>query len=105
MRLYHSRLPWYIDINANDAPYISLAIFFHQLFVALDKPIAKADFYNDDLNDEDRETLKQVWLERCRDDTEKMQGVKRIDFLRGKVGFEGLSRGKNGMWRLKTGTD
>ncbi|KIJ59995.1 hypothetical protein HYDPIDRAFT_117917 [Hydnomerulius pinastri MD-312] len=105
MRLYHSRLPWYIDIAANGAPYISLADFFQQLFGALDRKIAKADFYNDDLDDADRHTLSRAWLERCRDDADKMQGVKRIDFLRGKIMFEGLVRGKNGMWHLKTAAE
>ncbi|KAF9218675.1 hypothetical protein BS17DRAFT_719864 [Gyrodon lividus] len=105
MRLYHPRLPWYIDVTANGAPYISLADFFQQLFAALDKQISKYDFYNNDLDDEDRQTLTRAYLERCRDNAECMQGVKRIDFLRGKIEFKGLTRGKNGMWRLKTGTD
>jgi hypothetical protein len=105
MRLYHPRLPWYINITANGGPYISLAQFFQQLFATLDKQISKHDFYNHDLDDDDRQVLSRTYFERCRDDAERMQGVKRIDFLRGKFQFEGLTRGKNGMWRLRTGRD
>ncbi|KIJ11723.1 hypothetical protein PAXINDRAFT_171670 [Paxillus involutus ATCC 200175] len=104
MRLYHPRLPWYIDITANGTPFISLADLFQQLFAALDKGLSKNDFYNNDLDNEDRQKLTQAYYERCRDNAERMQGVKRVDFLRGKFEFEGLTRGKNGMWRLKTGT-
>jgi hypothetical protein len=103
MRIYHPRLPWYIDIRANGAPYVSLADFFQQLFAILNKPISKYDFYNTELDGEDREILTRTYLERCRSEDEKMAGVKRVDYLRGKFEWMGLVPGKNGMWRLKTG--
>lgn len=102
MRIYHPRLPWYIEIKPNGAPYISLADFFQQLFAALNKPISKPDFYNNELDNEDRDMLTRTYLERCRTEDEKMEGVKRVDFLRGKFEWTGLVPGKNGMWRLKT---
>lgn len=103
MRLYHSRLPWYIDIRANGASYISLADFFQQLFASLSKQISKYDFYNNDLDDDDREVLSRSYFERCLDEDDKMEGVKRVDFFRGKHEWMGLIPGKNGMWRLRTG--
>ncbi|KAF8124576.1 hypothetical protein EV363DRAFT_1403141 [Boletus edulis] len=103
MRIYHPRLAWYIDIRANGAPYISLADFFQQLFAALNKPISKFDYYNNELDDEDRNILTHIYLDRCRSQEEKQEGVKRVDFLRGKIEWMGLVAGKNGMWRLKTG--
>lgn len=102
MRIYHPSLPWYIDIRANGAPYISLADFFQQLFAELNKPISKSDFYTYELDGEDREILTRSYIERCRSQDEKMEGVKRVDFLRGKFEWMGLVQGKNGMWRLKT---
>lgn len=105
MRIYNSRLPWYIDVVAQDGGYITLADLFQQLFAALYKPINQSDYYNDDLDDHDRQALNQAYLTRCRDEAERLGGVRRVDFLRGKVFFEGLSRGKNGMWRLRTGTE
>ncbi|KAI5989575.1 hypothetical protein EDD15DRAFT_2389008 [Pisolithus albus] len=105
MRIYNSRLPWYIDIVAQDGGYITLADLFQQLFAALQKPIHQSDYYNDDLDDHDRQALNQAYLSRCRDEAERMGGVRRVDFLRGKVFFEGLSKGKNGMWRLRTGLE
>ncbi|KAI6130656.1 hypothetical protein EDD16DRAFT_1540008 [Pisolithus croceorrhizus] len=105
MRIYNSRLPWYIDIVAQDGGYITLADLFQQLFAALQKPIQQSDYYNDDLDDHDRQALNQAYVGRCRDEVERLGGVRRVDFLRGKVFFEGLSRGKNGMWRLRTGME
>ncbi|KAI6021131.1 hypothetical protein EDC04DRAFT_2575684 [Pisolithus marmoratus] len=105
MRIYNSRIPWYIDIVAQDGGYITLADFFYQLFAALQKPIHQSDYYNDDLDEHDRHALNQAYLSRCRDEGERLGGVRRVDFLRGKVFFEGLSRGKNGMWRLRTGME
>lgn len=102
MRIYHSRLPWYIDIRANGASYISLADFFQQLFAALNKQVSKHDFYNNELDDEDRDVLTRTYLDRCRNKDEKMEGVRRVDFLRGRFEWMGLVPGKNGMWRLKT---
>lgn len=102
MRLYHSKLPWYIDIRANGASYISLADFFQQLYVALNSAVSKADFYNNELDDEDREVLTRVYFDRCTTPEEKREGVKRVDFLRGKSEWMGLMPGKNGLWRLKT---
>jgi len=103
MRIYHPSLPWYIDIRANGAPYISLADFFQQLFAELSQPISKSDFYTYELDGGDRDVLTRSYIERCRSEDEKMEGVKRVDFLRGKFEWMGLAQGKNGMWRLKTG--
>ncbi|KAL4079693.1 hypothetical protein J3A83DRAFT_4356432 [Scleroderma citrinum] len=105
MRLYHSRFPWYIDIVTRDGHYITLGDFFLQLSADLNKQIHRSDYYNDDLDEHDRQTLNQAYLSRCRDETERMNGVRRVDFLRGKVFFEGLTRGKNGMWRLRSGRE
>ncbi|KAG9308219.1 hypothetical protein JVU11DRAFT_12235 [Chiua virens] len=91
MRLYHPRMPWYIDIRANGAPYISLADFFQQLFAALNKQISKYDFYNNELDEEDRGVLTRAYLERCRHEEERLEGVKRVDFLRGKIEWMGLA--------------
>lgn len=103
MRIYYPRLPWYIDIKADGVPYISIEDFFLQLFAALNQPISKPDFYNNILDDEDRRVLNHAFRERCRSEGEKMEGVKRVDFLRGEIEWMGLIPGKEGMWRMKTG--
>lgn len=105
MRLYNSRLPWYIDIATGDGRCITLGEFFLQLSAALERQISRSDYYNDDLDEHDRQTLSEAYYARCRDEAERMGGMRRVDFLRGKVFFEGLTRGKNGMWRLRAGRD
>ncbi|KAH7920958.1 hypothetical protein BV22DRAFT_1020262 [Leucogyrophana mollusca] len=105
MRIYHSRLPWYIDIHATNSNFISIGDFFIALYASLYKRIHRSDYWNDELDETDRNTLRLAWTERCRTPEEKADGVKRVDFLRGKTVFEGLVRGKNGMWQLKTGRE
>ncbi|KAG1748449.1 uncharacterized protein EDB91DRAFT_1245145 [Suillus paluster] len=104
MRLYHGRLPWYIDVvPSGNGSYVTLGDFFMAVCQSLSTRIRREEFYNDELDRDDREELKQAWEERCGTEEERMDGVKRVDFLRGKVMFQGLTRGKSGMWQLRTG--
>lgn len=106
MRLYHSRLPWYIDVvPSGNGSYVTLGDLFTTLCQSLALRIGAGDYHNDELDHDDRQALKLAWDERCRNDAERMDGVKRVDFLRGKYMFQGLTRGKNGMWQLRTGRE
>jgi len=105
MRLYHTRLPWYIDVVPSGGPYVTLGDLFATLCQLLATRIRQTEYYNDELDHDDRGALKQAWEERCRDEAERMDGVKRVDYLRGKYMFQGLTRGKNGMWQLRTGRE
>ncbi|EGO30054.1 hypothetical protein SERLADRAFT_379756 [Serpula lacrymans var. lacrymans S7.9] len=102
MRLYSSRLPWYIDIRASNPIGATIGDVFTGLYTSLNTPIQKDDYYNEELDDADRYKLREAWEERCHDASERSCGVRRVDFLRGKIGFEGLVRGKDGMWEVKT---
>lgn len=106
MRLYHTRLPWYIDVvPSGNGSYVTLGDFFMIVCQSLSTRIRKEDFYNDELDRDDRAALKDAWEERCKNEEERMDGVKRVDFLRGKYMFQGLTRGKSGMWQLRTGKE
>jgi len=105
MRLYHTHLPWYIDVVPSGGSYVTLRDLFAAICHTLAFRICSADYYNDELDDEDREALRLAWDERCRDESERVDGVKRVDFLRGKYMFQGLTRGKSGMWQLRTGRE
>jgi len=103
MRVYNSRLPWYLDVlPTSNGSFVCLADVFIALHQALSYPIVQSDFYNDELDDADRDLLTQAWDERCETDEERNAGVLRVDFLRGKYMFAGLVKGRNGMWQLKT---
>lgn len=106
MRLYHTRLPWYIDVvPSGNGSYVTLGDLFTAICQTLALRIRREEYYTDQLDHEDRQSLKLAWDERCRNQEERMDGVKRVDFLRGKYMFEGLTRGKHGMWQLRTGRD
>ena len=77
-----------------------------QLFAQLDVQILGKDWYNECLTDGDRARMAECFQERVegRED-EVRRGIKRVDFLRGKVIFEGLVRTRSGMWEIKTRRD
>lgn len=76
---------------------------FISIWSSLRWQIQKSDFWNDELNDADRAKVSHAWSTRCNGDImEQKAGVRRVDFLRRHVTFEGLVKGRNGMWEMKT---
>jgi hypothetical protein len=103
MRLIHPRLPWYIDVHASNPTGVNLSDLFQAIWNCLRWPIQKADFWNDELSDHDRDKIGHAWRVRCDGDVfERGRGVRRVDFLRRHVVFEGLVKGRNGTWEMKT---
>jgi hypothetical protein len=102
IRLYHDKLPWYIDICARNPSGVTIHDLFDQLHDALMVQIRNKDFYNEELDNEDRAKVSNAFRERCGgNQAEIALGVRRIDFLRGRIVFEGLTRGKHGMWEIR----
>ena len=79
-------------------------------------PIVGRHFWNEDISDEVRREVGLAFQERvgigpvghpgypaagARDPGEAERGVVQVDFLGAKVVFEGLVRGKNGMFEMK----
>ncbi|KDQ56151.1 hypothetical protein JAAARDRAFT_195354 [Jaapia argillacea MUCL 33604] len=95
MRLYHPLLPWYIDIRPNSGPGCVLGNLFASIYAKLRKEIGKLDFYNNGLDDEEREEIIDAWFLRCglEGGEAKKYGVRRVDFLKDQVIFEGLVYG------------
>ena len=103
MRLFHPRLPWYIDVHASNPTGVNLGDLFMSIWASLRWQIQKSDFWNDELSESDRNKISYAWKVRCNGDgTEQRSGVRRVDFLRRHVVFEGLVKGRNGMWEIKT---
>lgn len=103
MRLFHPRLPWYIDVHASNPTGITLADLFQAIWNCLHWPIQQTDFWNDELSDSDRDKISRAWMVRCGGDAyDQNTGVRRVDFLKRDVIFEGLVKGRNGTWEMKT---
>jgi hypothetical protein len=74
-----------------------------QMFEQLDAPITGKHWWNEEIDDVMRGKMTGAYYERTSGSKEEtMRGVKRVDFLRGKWVFEGLVKGRNGMWEMKT---
>jgi hypothetical protein len=103
MRLFHPRLPWYIDVHATNPTGVDLSDLFQMIWKCPRWPINQADFWNDELSGGDRDKISHAWRVRCDEDSfERGCGVRRVDFLRRHVVFEGLVKGMNGTWEMKT---
>ncbi|TFK65212.1 hypothetical protein BDN72DRAFT_845801 [Pluteus cervinus] len=103
LRLYHPRLPWYIDIHQTHCNGVTVFDILTQMFAQLMAQIQGRHYWNDVLSDEDRSRIVEAYSARCEGDSEEIgRGVLQIDFLGSKVVFEGLVRGRNGMWEIKT---
>lgn len=103
MRLVHPRLPWYIDIVASNPTGVTLYDLFYAIWASLRIPIAQRDFWNEEMGGKDRDKISNAWRERCgMDETERASGVRRVDYLRRDVIFEGLVKGRNGTWEMRT---
>lgn len=102
MCLYHSRLPWYIDVHASNATGVTLFDLFECIWACLRKQVRESDFWNEDLDDADRDKIDWAWRERVGNDQREIEkGVRRVDYLRRCCILEGLVRGKHGMWEMK----
>ena len=104
MRIYHVRMPWYVDVQALSNPVgVTFADLFSAIYNMTQIPIIDADFNNDELDDEERKRITAAYRKRVgSDQAEAMKGIRGVDFLMGKVVFGGLVKGKEGLWEMKT---
>jgi len=101
MRLYNSHYPWYIDAESTNPTGVTLHELFSAIYLSMMTPISQADYWNNEMDGEVRERIARAWSERCENDEERQKGVKRVDFLMGRLFLEGTVRGKEGMWEMK----
>lgn len=103
MRLVHAHLPWYIDVESNSNP---AGVTLYDLFCAIQNsllsPISFSDFYNIEMTNDLRDQIAASWAERCRTEAERNRGVFKVDYLMGKVIMEGITKGRDGLWEIKT---
>ncbi|KAI0040871.1 hypothetical protein FA95DRAFT_809633 [Auriscalpium vulgare] len=103
MRLYHPRLPWYVDVNTPGQAGATMYDVFTVLARVLLSRVKDHDLYNAEVLNEDRARITQAWKERCQyDDRAMAQGVLKVDFLTRDCIFIGLAKGRDGMFEIKT---
>ena len=103
MKLFHTRLPWFIEVRASNEVGVTFYDLFAHLQSVLSSRIKNSDFYNNEITQEEREKIARAWKERCQyNQGEMSQGVKKVDYLMRDCIFVGLVRGREGMWEIKT---
>ena len=104
MRIYHARMPWYVDVQASSNPVgVTFADLFNAIYNVMQIQIVDADFNNDELDEEEQKRITHAYRKRVGSDhAEALKGIRRVDFLMGRAIFEGLVKGKEGLWEMKT---
>lgn len=129
MEIIHPDLPWVIFIDAPTPAKLETQTYFpatdlsqwatappptlphlitisHMLwstYTQLRAPIVDADFYADDLKQDDRERISNAWRERCKgNEQEARNGVRRVDYFGEKFILEGFAKKRDGVWEMKT---
>jgi len=103
MRLFHPRLPWYIDIQQSHPNGVTIYDIFSQMNQQLHFPIQGKHYWTEELSDADRTAISAAYQSRCKGDPRQCSiGVLRVDFLGKRPIFEGLARGSRGLWEIKT---
>lgn len=103
MCLWHPRLPWYVRIQATHPNGVTLADLFVQMYDQLHEGITSNEYFNVFLTSEDREEVSNAFAQRTHGyPVLRHKGVMRIDFLGADIMFVGLSKSKDGMWKMKT---
>jgi len=101
LRLFHPKLPWYIDIKPLRPNGIIVGDVLLQLYAQLRQQILPQHYWNDVLSQQDRSEISNAYMRRTRESDEG-HGILWIDFLCDEVVFEGLIRTKGGLWEIKT---
>ena len=65
MKLYHSRLPWYIKVTMTNGVSVTFHDFFMHIQHMLSSRIKNSDFYNNELTQEVCENISRAWKEHC----------------------------------------
>ena len=102
MRLYHAQLPWYIEVETQNPSGVTLYDMFCAINQCMMTQIQNADYYNVEMSSETRAQVADAWAARCRSEEERQQGIRRVDYLMGRVIMEGIQKGKDGLWEIKT---
>ncbi|KAH9911643.1 hypothetical protein B0H21DRAFT_454401 [Amylocystis lapponica] len=101
MRLYNAHFPWFVDVESGNPAGVTLHELFAAIYASMMMPITQADFWNNEMDESVRERIGLAWAQRCADEEERSRGVRRVDFLMGRVVMEGLAKGKDGSWEMR----
>ncbi|VDB85504.1 unnamed protein product [Peniophora sp. CBMAI 1063] len=103
MRLYHPRLPWYVDVVAQDPVGVTLREVFEGIWEVMSRQVRESDYWNSEVEDEERAKIDRAYAIRCTiDPTARQGGVRKVDFLMRECIFLGLSKGREGMYEMRT---
>ncbi|KAH9939797.1 uncharacterized protein BXZ73DRAFT_43513 [Epithele typhae] len=103
VRLFHKRLPWYIDVAGHNGVLVVLAEVFWSLYACLMTQIGDGDFHNILMDDRARTAIAEAWLERSSvSEEERKKGILRLDFLLGEYIMEGVREVDGGLWEICT---
>ncbi|KAF9538508.1 hypothetical protein CPC08DRAFT_717555 [Agrocybe pediades] len=104
MRIYHPKLPWFIDVHQVHPNGITVIDVLQTIAAQLHMSIHGRHYWNDELGDAERKSITLAFQDRTRGQpVEVMQrGILQVDYLGKKCVLEGFVRGGKGLWEMKT---
>lgn len=102
MTLVNEHFPWVIEVMASNPTGVTLHDLFMAIWNCMITQITFADWYNVEIDDVARGEVTEAFYARVRDNPmERNAGIRRVDFLRGRVMMRGLKRLRDGTFEMK----
>ncbi|KAF9443028.1 hypothetical protein P691DRAFT_645602, partial [Macrolepiota fuliginosa MF-IS2] len=102
IRLWHRRLPWYIDIVSTGYGGVTIGDILEQIHEDLFRHITPYDYWTTDLSSSQREQIDRSCNKRGLSMNHAEPAICRIDFLHDAFIFAGLAPSSNGTFQMKT---
>lgn len=102
MVLVSPHFPWFVEARSSNPSGITIYDLLYAIYTCMAMPIATADYWNCEMNQSVREEIAAAYEIRCgTDPAQRSFGVRRMDYLRGRVLLRGISRVKDGTFEMK----
>ena len=102
MTLVSPYFPWFVEVQSSNPVGISLRDLLSAIHACMMQPITHADYHNYEMDETVREKIGHAWSERCGHDVvNRNVGVRRVDFLMGRVMLRGLVKLRDGTFEMK----
>ena len=102
MVLVSPYFPWFVEARSSNPSGVTIYDLLYAIYTCMAMPIVQADYWNCEMDQTVREEIAAAYEIRCgADPAQRALGVRRMDYLRGRVLLRGISRLKDGTFEMK----
>ena len=94
--------PWLIEARSSNPTGVTLHDLLLAIWTSMMTQISAADYWNIEMDEVSRDRIAQAFDIRCGSDmVQRGAGIRRVDYLMGRVLLKGLVRLKDGSFEMK----